>query len=90
MAMCGLSLVAAGGGLSLLQYTGFSLPWLQPAGASLCGSTQASHCRGFSCCKACALERAGFSSRGVQAYLLHSIWDLPRQGSNQVPCFKNP
>ena len=48
---------------------------------------QASHCSGFSCCRARALgARAsvvvacGLSSCGARAYLLHSMWDLPGPG----------
>ena len=53
---------------------------------------QAPHCSGFSCCRACTLGCAGYSSCGcqalehrrsscgVQALLLHSRWDLPGKG----------
>ena len=52
---------------------------------SSCG-VRASHCGGLSCCRAQALEHAGFSSWGVQAELLQGIWDLPRApGIKPVP-----
>ena len=51
----------------------------------------ASHCGGFSCCKAWALGvRASvvvvlrLSSYGSQAQLLHSMWDLPGRGLKPV------
>ena len=66
------------------------------AGAFSSCDTQASHCGGLSYCRAQALECVGFSSCGSQAlehrlnscgsqaYLLHSIWDLPRPGIKPV------
>ena len=59
-------------------------------GATVHCGAWASHCRGFSCCRAQALEHAGFSSRsawalkhrlrtcGLWAQLPLSMWDLPR------------
>ena len=59
-------------------------------GATVHCGAWASHCRGFSCCRAQALERAGFSSCsgwalkhrlrtcGLWAQLPLSMWDLPR------------
>ena len=53
---------------------------------------QASHCRGFICCRAHTPGRAGFSkcssqapgyrlsSCGTKAYLLQDMWDLPGSG----------
>ena len=53
-------------------------------------AVQASHCSGFSCCSAWALECMGFSSCGSQTLehrlngcgapdqLLRGMWDLPR------------
>ena len=52
-----------------------------------CGA-RASHCSGFSCCRAlalgaCALE-CRLSSCGTRAYLLHGMWDLPGPGLEPV------
>ena len=55
VAMCGLSLVAASGGYSLLRYVGFSLRWL------LMLWSTGSRCAGFSSCG------SGLSSYGSQA-----------------------
>ena len=46
-------------------------------------SVWASHCDGFSCCRAQALEHSGFSSCGVGrsvvvAHMLCGMWDPPR------------
>ena len=66
---------------SSLLHTGFLQLWR--TGASLCCGAQASHCGGFSCCRAQALGvRAsvvahGLSSCGTWAQLLRSMWDLP-------------
>ena len=56
-----------------------------------CGS-RASHCGGFSCCRAHVLgARAsvvvalGLSSCGARAQLLHGMWDLPGPGLEPVP-----
>ena len=43
-------------------------------------SAWASHCGGFSCFGAQALQRSGFSSCGAQVYLPRSMWDLPGLG----------
>ena len=40
-------------------------------------SAQASHCSGFSCCRA---QEHGLSSCGAQAQLPHSLHDLPESG----------
>ena len=40
----------------------------------------ASHCGGFSCCRAQAVGRVGLSSCGSQAELLCSMWGLPGPG----------
>ena len=48
---------------SSLLHTGFLQ--LRRTGATLHCSARASHCSGFSCCKAQALERAGFGSCGT-------------------------
>ena len=60
---------------------------LQRAGATLRCSARASHCGGFSFCRARALgTRAsvvvarGLSSCGARAQLLHGMWDLPGPG----------
>ena len=37
----------------------------------------ASHCSGFSCCRALPLEPTGFSSCGIGAQLLCRMWALP-------------
>ena len=64
--------------------------------ATLPCTTRASHCGGFFCWEARALECSGFSSYGlqalehrlsscgVQALLLHKMWDLPRPGIKLV------
>jgi len=44
-------------GLSLVAVTG----------RLLCSGSQTSHCSGFSCCRAQALEHLGFNSRGLSA-----------------------
>ena len=58
---------------------------------------QASHCCGFSCCGAWALERVGFSSCSwwaiehrlgscsAQAYLPCSMWNFPSRDWTHVP-----
>ena len=43
----------------------------------VCG---ASHCGGFSRCRAWTLEHTDFNSYGVWAWFLYSMWDLPRPG----------
>ena len=55
-----------------------------------CGS-QASHCGGFSCCRAQALGTQAsvvvahrLSSCGSRAQLLHGMWDLPGPGLEPV------
>ena len=40
----------------------------------------ASHCGGFSCCRAWALGHVGLRSCGAQAYLPHGKWNLLRLG----------
>ena len=60
VAACGLSLVAVRGGYSLLQCTGFSLPWL------LLLQSMGSRCTGFSSCGSQVLERR-LSSCGTRA-----------------------
>ena len=71
--------------------------YLQRAGALLCG-VWASHCHGFSCCGArasvvvaCGLSSCGLwalerrlSSCGARAQLLHSMWNLPGSGLEQI------
>ena len=73
VAVCGLSLVAASGGYSLLWCAGFSLRWLL-----LLRSTGSRHA-GFSSCGSRALEHR-FSSCGARAQLLRGMWDLPGTG----------
>ena len=60
VAVCGLSLVAASGGYSLLRCAGFSLWWL------LFLRSMGSRCTGFSSCGSRALERK-LSSCGARA-----------------------
>ena len=60
VAECGLSLVAASGGYSLLWCAGFSLRWL------LLLQSTGSRCAGFSSCGSRALERR-LSSCGARA-----------------------
>ena len=45
----------------------------------------ASHCGGFSCCRAQALGCLGFSSCDTWVYLLRGMWNLPDRGSNLCP-----
>ena len=71
--MRGLSLVAASGGYSSLQCTGFSLRWL------LSLQSTGSGARGLSSCGSRALERR-LSSCGARASLLRGMWDLPGPG----------
>ena len=66
---------------SSLLHVGFLQ--LQPAGAPLRRGARASHCSGFSCCRARALE-CGLRSCGTGAQLLHSTWDLPGPGIKPV------
>ena len=75
--------------LGLLPCAGFLQLWR--AGATLHCSARASHCDGFSCCRARGLgARAsvvvacGLSSCGSRAQLLHSMWDLPGPGLEPV------
>ena len=73
----GLSLVAASGGYSSLQCTGFSLRWLlllQSTGSRACG---------LSSCGSWALERR-LSSCGARAQLLRGMWNLPEPGLKPV------
>ena len=46
-------------------------------------SVQASHCRGFSCCKERALEPR-LSSFNTRTYLHSNMWNLPRRGIERV------
>ena len=60
----------------------FIFPWplkiyLFLAIRGLCCSARASHCGGFFCCGAWALENR-LNSCGMRAELLHSMWDLPQ------------
>ena len=91
--MCGLSLVAASGGYSLLRCAGFSLRWLllfrstgtRCAGFSSCGAralgVRASVvvARRLSSCGSRALEHR-LSSCDARAQLLCGMWDLPGPG----------
>ena len=61
------------------------------AGATLRCSARASHCIGFSCCGAQAVDvwasvvvARGLSSCGTQAQLLRGMWDLPGPGLEPV------
>ena len=66
------------------------LHWCTPAFSSceeqgLCNwGKQASHCGGFSCCRARVPGRMGFSSCGAWAELPHGMWDLPGSGIEPV------
>ena len=73
---CRLSLVEASGGYSSLRCVGFSLQWL------LLWSTGSRHA-GFSSCGSQALENR-LSSRGLRAWLLRGMWDLPGPGSEPM------
>ena len=80
IAACRLSLVAASGGYSSLQCSGFSLRWvllLRSIGSRHTGSVVAV-CR-LSSCGSWALEHR-LSSCGTQAQWLRSMWDLPGPG----------
>ena len=68
-----VSLLSLSFSLSLYIYFKFYLSifvcagsLLQLSGATLHCSAGASHCGGFSCCRACALERGRLSSCGTQ------------------------
>ena len=50
---------------------------------SSCGAW-ASHCGGFSCCRAPALGCMDFSNHGTQALLLRGMWNLPGLGMEPV------
>ena len=53
----------------------------------LCCGVRASHCGGFSCCRAWALgarPSVRLSSCGAWAQVLHGMWDLPRPGLKPV------
>ena len=66
---------------SFLLRAGFLyLHWVE---ATLRYGAQASHCGGFSCYGAQALERR-LSSCGSRAQLLRGMWDLPRPGLEPV------
>jgi len=52
-------------------------------GATLLCGAQASHCGGFSCHRAQALERLG-STSGAQAQLPLGMWNLPGLGIESV------
>ena len=74
---------------SLLLHVGFLYLWR--AGATLCCSAWASHCGGFSCCRARALGTWAsvvvarrLSSCGAWALLLCGMWDLPGPGLEPV------
>ena len=53
------------------------------AGATLRCSAQPSHCGGFSCCRARALEHR-LSSCGARAQLLRGMWNIPGPGLEPV------
>ena len=44
----------------------------------------ASHCSGFSCCRAQAVGHVGFSTCGAGALLFRGMWGLPRSGIEPV------
>ena len=66
---------------SSLLHAGFLQ--LQRGRATLCCDVRASHCGGFCCCGARALERR-LSSCSTQAQLLYGMWDLPGPGLEPV------
>ena len=77
VAACGLPLVVARGGYSLLRCVGFSLRWL------LLLRSTGSRRTGFSSCGTWALEHR-LSSCGARAWLLCGMWDLLRPGLKPV------
>ena len=68
--------------LSMFDGAARRLSLVVAGGASLCCRSWASHCGGFSSCRAQALE---LSCCGRGAQLLHGTWDLPGSVSNQSP-----
>ena len=78
VAACGLSLVAASRGYSLLWCMSFSLQWL------LLLWNMGSRCTGFSSCGSRALQHR-FSSCDAWVLLLRGMWDLPGPGLEPVP-----
>ena len=66
---------------SSLLHSGFFQLW--QVGATLGCSARASHCSGFSCCGARALEHR-LSSCGARGQLLRGMWDLPGPGLEPV------
>ena len=78
VAVRGLSLVAASGGYSSLQCTGFSLGWLL-----LLQSMGSRRACGLSSCGSWALEHR-LSSCGTLVSLLFGTWDLPEPGIEPV------
>ena len=84
IAACGLSLVAASRGYSLLWCTGFSSLWLLLCWAPALGAqAPVAAARGLSNCGLWALEHR-LCSCGARAQLLRSMWDLPRPGLEPV------
>ena len=81
---------------AFLQWEKSRLFLLQWAEATLCRLVHASHCGGFSCCRAQTPERGVFSSCssqglahklsscGAQPYVLLGMWDLPGSGIKPV------
>ena len=57
---------------------------LVSGGYSLVALCSVPHRRGFSCCRAWALGRSGFSSYGAWVQLLSGMLDLPRPGIEPV------
>ena len=97
VALCGLSLVAANRGCSLLCCTGFTLWWLFRLWRLGCKRA----CSGVSACvlqgvqlsvlvahklSSCTFQalKHRLNSCGTQAQLLCSMWDLPRSGIEPV------
>ena len=76
--------------LSLLLFFFFWLSWVFVAahglslavvsGTTIHCSARASHCSGFSCCRAWALDTCAQQLSGAWAQLLCSIWNLPGPG----------
>lgn len=75
-------LLIFGYGQSSMLHLGFLQ--LQQAQASLNGGFSSSLAQALSS-RASAVTTIGLSSCGIQALLLHGMWGLPEQGSNQCP-----
>ena len=70
--------------LGLCCYKRAFSSWGEQGLLSSC-SAWVSLCGGFSCCRAQAPGRAGFSSCGTQVYLPRGMWNIPGPGIKPVP-----